>query len=76
MAFRVSVDGSPAESHSHPGDWYEFLRDGGLAVHFGIMGRPTDFYSVEQWELSGGQRPGPSLLVTPGPTNVSETPRG
>lgn len=60
MTIEVKFAGSPVEYREGQGDWFEFLPQGVLALHFGDSGKATEYYSPGVWEwVCSKQPPGP-----------------
>lgn len=57
MSFEVKFTGCPAEWRKDPGDWYEFLPHGVLALHFGNEAKPSEYYSPTGWEYVCSKQP-------------------
>ncbi|KKE99470.1 hypothetical protein [Mycolicibacterium obuense] len=60
MGFIVkTVGGSVTLTEQQPGDWYEFLEGGVLAVHYADEAKWSEYYPPHRWEqITADQPPG------------------
>lgn len=60
MTIEVKFAGAAVEFREGEGDWFEFLPHGVLALHSGVAGKASEYYSPNAWEwVCSKQPPGP-----------------